>query len=47
LNLFDELKKSCKAETEVISKEGKGTVVTIILPVLENELLREEPEQAQ
>jgi anti-sigma regulatory factor (Ser/Thr protein kinase) len=47
LNLLDELKKCCKAETEIISKEGKGTVVTIILPVLENELLQEEPEQVQ
>ncbi len=33
------LEKTCQARTEVISKEGKGTVVTIVLPMLENDLM--------
>ena len=33
------LEKTCHARTEVISKEGKGTVITIVLPMLENDLL--------
>lgn len=33
------LEKTCHARTEVISKEGKGTVVTIVLPILENDLM--------
>lgn len=41
LNLLDELKNKCQAQTEVISKEGKGTVITIILPMLENELMED------
>lgn len=41
LSLTDVLKNSCKAQTEIISKEGKGTVITIILPMLENDLLEE------
>lgn len=39
LNLFRLLETSCQAETEVISREGKGTVITIVLPMLENDLL--------
>lgn len=38
-NLFDMLENKCLAKTEVISKEGKGTVVTIVLPMLDNELM--------
>lgn len=38
-NLFDMLEEKCMAKTEVISKEGKGTVVTIVLPMLDNELM--------
>ncbi len=33
------LEEACQARTEVISKEGKGTVVTIVLPILENDLM--------
>ncbi len=33
------LENVCRAKTEVISKTGKGTVITIILPMLENDLL--------
>ena len=39
LNLLDMLEQTCQAQTEVISKEGKGTVITIVLPMLENEIL--------
>ncbi|MGN0153646.1 MAG: sensor histidine kinase [Lachnospiraceae bacterium] len=39
LNLFAMLEKTCKAKTELITKEGKGTVITIILPMLENDLM--------
>lgn len=42
LNLFELLEDTCKARTEVISKEGKGTVITLILPMLENDLMEEE-----
>lgn len=42
LRIFDELKTACGAQTEIISKEGQGTVITIIFPMLENELLDEE-----
>lgn len=42
LNLLDGLENACQAQTEVVSKEGKGTVITIILPMLDNELLDEE-----
>lgn len=35
------LEKTCQARTEVISKEGKGTVITIVLPMLENDLMEE------
>lgn len=42
LNLFAMLEKTCQAKFEMISKEGKGTVITIILPVLENDLPRTE-----
>lgn len=38
LNLFTMLEKTCQAKFEMISKEGKGTVITIILPVSENDL---------
>ena len=41
-SLFDMLEEQCQAKTEVVSKEGKGTVVTIILPVLENDLMDKE-----
>lgn len=41
LNLFTLLEKNCKAKTELISKEGKGTVITVILPVVENEQIEE------
>lgn len=44
LNLFDLLEETCQAQTEVISKEGKGTVITIVLPVLENEWMDESEE---
>lgn len=47
LNLFSLLEENCQAQTEVISKEGKGTVITIVLPpVLENEQL-DEPEELE
>ena len=36
------LETTCQAKTEVISKLGKGTVITIVLPMLENDLLSEE-----
>ncbi len=36
---LDLLEKTCNAKTEVLSKEGKGTVITIVLPMLENELM--------
>ncbi|MDO5154826.1 MAG: histidine kinase [Eubacteriales bacterium] len=42
LNLFDTLKTKCGARTEIISKEGKGTVITIVMPILDNDLLKEE-----
>lgn len=35
------LEATCQARTEVISKEGKGTVITIVLPMLDNDLLEE------
>lgn len=38
-NLFFTLEDKCMANTEIISKEGKGTVITIIIPMIENELL--------
>lgn len=38
-SLFELLEVKCQAKTEIISKEGKGTVITIILPMIENELL--------
>lgn len=41
MNLFTLLEKTCKAKTELISKEGKGTVITIILPVEEKEQMEE------
>lgn len=37
LNLSDLLKQKCNAMMEIISKEGKGTVITIVLPMLDNE----------
>lgn len=39
LYLTSLLENSCNAQTEIISHEGKGTVITIILPMLENELM--------
>lgn len=38
-NLLYILEDKCMANTEIISKEGKGTVITIIIPMIENELL--------
>lgn len=35
------LEKTCQARTEVISREGKGTVITIVFPMLENDLIDE------
>lgn len=40
LNLFSLLEDVCQAQVELISKEGKGTVITIVLPMLENDLLK-------
>ena len=37
LNLFTMLEKACQAKPELITKEGKGTVITIVLPILEND----------
>ncbi len=34
-----QLEELCQAKTEVISKPNKGTVITIVLPMLENELM--------
>lgn len=42
LNLFAILEKACQAKSELITKEGKGTVITIVMPVLENDLPRME-----
>ena len=39
LRLFSILENACKAQTEIISQEGKGTVITIILPMLDNDLM--------
>lgn len=33
------LENTCQASTEVISREGKGTVITIVFPMLENDLM--------
>lgn len=41
LNLFAMLEKNCEAKTELITKEGKGTVITVVFPMLENDLLEE------
>ena len=41
LNLFVMLEKTCEAKVELISKEGKGTVVTIIFPIPEKEQMEE------
>lgn len=47
LNLFSLLENTCQAQTEIISKEGKGTVITIVLPIEpENEPLNE-PEELE
>lgn len=46
LNLLSVLEETCQAQTEVISKEGKGTVITVVLPALENEQL-DEPEELE
>lgn len=42
LNLLTMLERTCQAKTEVVSKEGKGTVITMILPMLENDLMEKE-----
>lgn len=39
LHLISLLEILCKAQIEIISREGKGTVITIILPMLDNELM--------
>lgn len=39
LRIFDKLEGICDAQTEIISKEGKGTVITLVLPMLENDLI--------
>ena len=39
LNLFTMLENKCGAKTELITKEGKGTVITVVLPMLENDLI--------
>lgn len=33
LNLFDVLEDTCQAKTEIISKDGKGTVITVVVPI--------------
>lgn len=33
LNLFDVLEDTCQAQTEIISKNGKGTVITVVIPI--------------
>jgi len=33
------IERTCQARTEVISKAGRGTVITIVLPMLENDLM--------
>lgn len=42
LSLFAKLEKICGAKTEILSKEGRGTVITLILPMLENDLIEED-----
>lgn len=39
LCLLEQLEEQCSAKTEIVSKIGKGTIITIVLPMLENELL--------
>lgn len=39
LQIMENLENICKAQIEIISHEGKGTVITIILPMLENDLI--------
>lgn len=39
--LLSRLETECGAKTELISHEGKGTVITIIFPMLENDLMEE------
>ncbi|MGN0438720.1 MAG: histidine kinase [Lachnospiraceae bacterium] len=39
LHLIALLEETCKAQTEIISQENKGTVITIVLPMIDNELL--------
>lgn len=41
LGLIALLEEKCNALTEVVSHPGKGTVITIILPMIENELIDE------
>ena len=38
-NVLGILEDTCKAQTEIISKDKKGTVITIVLPILDNDLL--------
>lgn len=46
LYIFELLEQVCAAQTEIISKEGKGTVITIVLPILENDLLGENQKES-
>ncbi len=41
VHLVSILEKTCNAQVEMISHEGKGTVITIVLPMLENDLMDE------
>lgn len=41
LCLLDQLEQTCQAQTEIIAKEGKGTVITIVLPFLDNEIMED------
>lgn len=47
LNLFSTLERVYQAQTEIISKEGKGTVITIVFPMLENELIDNPDEETE
>lgn len=41
LNLFSVLENTCNAEVKLVSNEGAGTVITIVFPMLENDLIKE------
>lgn len=44
-HLISLLEYSCNAQTELISQEGKGTVITIVLPMLENDLMEDDQQE--